>query len=378
MCGDNKLTAFASGNGDTVLIEAHRKTILTDIHYRQNGAEDDDNDEVPDFAPDIRAACPNHHLSIFVLTHPDKDHLGGAEAIFHLGPPGAWDPDPRDGEPKIIMDEIWCSPYAVDPHYVTEQSEPMINEIKRRYKLRGTPEGAKDGNRLVVMDASTHPSGAVVPGLIEWRLLAPMPAERDIPEAPEGESPTSSNPTSLVIRWTVTVGGARNYILIGGDATVEVLERIERQIHRKAPDDLAWHILLALHHCSRRSIGRVYNDNHDDEEFEESDAALKALGEQRGNGYVISSSRRVKCAGSTPPSFHAKNRYLKILAGAGEVTDAVRARFLCTGGNEDGDKPEHVIFHLTAAGPTKPQRPKSAAIVAGVGTSSVGRGGGYG
>jgi hypothetical protein len=100
MRGDNKLTAFASGNGDTVLIEAHRKTILTDIHYRQDGAEDDDNDEVPDFAPDIRAACPDHHLSIFVLTHPDKDHLGRAEAIFHLGPPTAWDPDPMEGEPS--------------------------------------------------------------------------------------------------------------------------------------------------------------------------------------------------------------------------------------------------------------------------------------
>ena len=122
MRGDNKLTVFAAGNGDTILLEAHNKVVLTDIHYRQDGAEDEDNDEVPDFAPDIRDACPDHRLHVFVLTYPDKDHLGGAGAIFHLGHPDTWDCEPEDGEPKIIIEEIWCSPYSIDPHYVTDHS----------------------------------------------------------------------------------------------------------------------------------------------------------------------------------------------------------------------------------------------------------------
>ena len=378
MRGDNKLTIFAAGCGDTFLIEAHNKTILTDIHYRRNGAEDEDNDDVPDFAPDIRDACPDHHLHVFVLTHPDKDHLGCAEVIFHLGPPETWQADPKDGDPTIIIDEIWCSPYAVNPHYVTDQAKPFVDEIKRRYKLRGTSGGEKNGNRLVVMDTSTHSTGSIVSGL-EWRLLAPTKAEWDIPKAPEGETPTSSNPTSLVIRWTVTVGGFKNYVFLGGDATVEVMERVDREARAKDAERVAWHVLVALHHCSRRSIGRVWDDGNTDEEFEESKGALQALGEQRGSGFVVSSSRRIVRGAQTPPSFHAKNRYLRILARSGDITDAVRDRFLCTGGDAESDKPAHVIFNLTAGGPTRAQKPKAPAIVGtAAGSSSVGRGGGYG
>lgn len=376
MRGDNKLTVFASGNGDSILLEAHQRTILTDIHYRRDQAEDPENDRVPDFAPDIRAACPNHHLHVHVCTHLDKDHVGGWCEIFHCGRPEDWVAKPKDGEPKIIADEIWCTPYAVNPHYVTDQAKPLHDEIRRRNALCGAPEGAKDGNRLKVMDTSTHSAGAIVPGL-EWRLLAPTPAEWNIPKAPEGESPTSSNPTSLVIQWTISVGGAKNLVLLGGDSTVEVMERIDEEIRKKNPERVAWHVLVALHHCSRHSIGRVTNGGSKDEEFEESAGALAALGEQRGEGFIVSSSKRIIRGAPTPPSFHAKNRYLRILARGGEVTDSIRSRFMCTGGEADADKPDHIVFHLTAAGPTRAQKRKIAtAAIASV--SSAGRGGAYG
>jgi hypothetical protein len=363
MRGDYRLTVFAVGCGDSVLIEAHDKVVLTDIHYRANRAQDEDDDEVPDFAADLRQACGNHHLDVFVSTHPDKDHVLGFSELFHCGSPAAWDSDPDDGEPKIIVDEIWCSPYGADPHYVTDQSKPLVDEIKRRQALAGSSEGQVAGNRLKVLDTSTHSTGSIAADF-DWRLLAPTPEEWDIPKAAEGCPPTSSNSTSLVIQWKVKRNWGDNRFLIAGDTSVEVLERLEREVHRKNPDELSWHVLVAPHHCSRRSIGRVLNSGCVDEEFEESKPALVALGEQQGDGFVAASSRRVVRGGNTPPSWHAKQRYLKILGRGGQVTDAV--------------KPAHIVFNLNASGPSLAATAAPGVIGLGGGGASVSGGGGYG
>lgn len=359
------------------MIEAHRKVVLTDIHYRAARAQDEDDEEALDFAPEIRKACSDNHLDVFVSTHPDKDHVRGFCDIFHCGDPDTWDPDPDEGEPKIIVDEIWCSPYGADPHYTTDESKPLIDEIRRRKKLQRTIEGERAGNRLQIMDTGSHSTGQIAEGF-DWRLLAPTPSEAEVPETEEGCPPASSNGTSLVIQWTIKRNWGANQILLCGDTTVEVLERLEREIHRKNPGHLEWHILLAPHHCSRRSIGRVLNDGRVDEEFEESEGALTALGEQLGNGYVVASSRRVVRGGNTPPSWHAKQRYLRILARGGALDDAVKARFKCTGGNADEDEPAHVVFNLSAGGPTLAATAAPAAVGLGGGGGSVGGGGSYG
>lgn len=65
------------GNGDSVLLKAGGTTIMTDIHYCQGHADPDD-DSKPDFTPQIRDACTDDCLDLFVLTHPDKDHVRGA------------------------------------------------------------------------------------------------------------------------------------------------------------------------------------------------------------------------------------------------------------------------------------------------------------
>lgn len=363
----NKITFFACDNGDASLIEAHGWTIMTDINYRQAAADEDD-DQVLDFAPEIRKACNDDRLSIFVLTHPDEDHLRGFGEIFHLGKPENRDDNPDDDTMKIIVDEIWCSPYATNPNYETDISKPVLDEIARRKNLLGTKEGEYSGNRLRILSATDASLEFVTPG-VEWRLLAPTEEEANIPESKEGsDEKNSSNPSSLVIQWTITVGGKQSNVILAGDSTVDIWERINEDY---SDDQIKWHILLSPHHCSRHSMGRkVIKD--DKEEFVWSESAVSGLNHPTSRlAHVVSSSR--KFGSEHPPHPDARDEYYKILAQDSEVNDAVRKRFKVTAGNA-GEDAKHIVFKFTSSGPTL------AALTGTTGftVSSSTQGGGYG
>lgn len=360
-----QLTIFAVRNADTILIEAKGKRILTDLNHCVSAEDDDD---ILDIAEPLREACSDARLHLFVLTHPDQDHLRNFTEIFHLGSPGEHNPNPKSGVAKILVEEIWCSPYAINGAYETETSKPVLKEIKRRNALAGTAEGGKDGNRLCVMDTAGSTSGSLVDG-ISWELLGPTPEEADIPKPKEGEAPPSSNGSSLIIRWAVTVDDNVNNVLLGGDAPVEVWERVWAE-NEETPGRLAWHVLVAPHHTSRHCLG--WKDAND--KFHFSDAAVAALSEQHGSGWIVSSSRAVVDDDDDPPSHCAKQKYLEILAAGGKVDDGVKSRFVCTDEYDDG-KPGHIVFQFTRNGPAKGRGgPKTSSTVVTAAT----RGGGYG
>ena len=360
----NQITFFAVDNGDAVLLEAHGRTVMTDINYR--GACADEEDETNDFAPTIRSACNDDSLDIFVLTHPDEDHLRGFGEVFHLGAPSERDNDPDDGDVKLIVNEIWCSPYGANPNYKTDASRPFLNEIARRKRLQGSTDSELDGNRLKVLSASDRKSTKICDGL-EWRLLAPSPDEANIPIAIGDEPKNSSNPSSLVIQWAVTVGGTTSKVLLAGDATVEIWERLNDEADANA---LCWNVLLAPHHCSRHSMGRGEN-----EEFEWSENAIAALNNPTGTSpHVVCSARKFR-EGQTPPNPEARNKYYEFLAKGRTIDAGVTSRLLLTAGKGNSEAAD-VVFRFKASGLTRSIAGTGAAA-AGEDPASAG-GGGYG
>ncbi|MGH2443712.1 MAG: hypothetical protein ACRDFX_11205 [Chloroflexota bacterium] len=270
------------------------------------------------------------------------DHLGGADTLLHLGDSESYDPEPDEGDPKIFVDEIWTSPYAIEPAYETEQSKAMLKEIRRRDKLRGTPEGESDGNRLKVLTSDGDETEGWVGNSLHWTLLAPTEEEANIEQPDEEEEKVSANNSSLVILWRVEVEEGEGYFLLGGDAVVEVWERIKAD-HDADLTELGWHVLLAPHHCSRGVLNRKV-----EEEYKPSDDAREALSQVRGDGFIVSSSKEILDDDDNPPSYEAKQQYLEILKEAKASNH--EARFLNPDTHKDGD-PAPVIFEITKNGP---------------------------
>lgn len=240
--------------------------------------------------------------------------------------------------------------------------------MRRRHALKGTDAANLPGNRLTVMDTTTHGAGTVTAGL-RSQLLAPTPDEVEQARGDGGDDQPSSNCSSLVFQWTIDADQHENLVLTGGDAPVEVWERIWKD-NTKTPGLLAWEVLVTPHHNSRHCLGS--KDENDDFHF--SDDAVNALGQCRGTSpHCVASSVTIKDDDNDPPSYQAKQKYLEILADGGDVDDGVKARFLCTGGHDDGE-PGHVVLYFKKGGPMR----KLGTTTKAVTSSSVGRGGGYG
>ncbi|RFC34909.1 MAG: hypothetical protein DID92_2727744341 [Candidatus Nitrotoga sp. SPKER] len=380
----NRVTFFPVGNGDTTLIEANDKTILTDINYRCERHTDrfrssiDVNGNIGnaatlgleeaskpfewiyyDFALDLQYACyqssyrsnREYRLSLLVLTHPNQNNLTGFDKLFYRGDPAEFEDRPREDDKLILIEEMWINPCFTDPQYETDESKPVFQEIKRRLDLQGSKESELNGNRVTILGA-TSSSGLIktFSRNIEAHIISPIQKEGGIAKVIESNDQTSINNSSLVIRWTVKVFGGANRIMLGGDATVEVWDHIW-QNYQNNTDKLNWHILLAPHHCSIDVMARKNQEG----KYEYSTNALNALGQVVGDGFVVSSSKEVKHNADVLPSWEAKQKYLAILKDVDEsrfLNPDTRANAPLLYSPLQDDKPEPVVFTLTKEGPS--------------------------
>ena len=318
----NRVTFFPVGNGDTILIEANDKTILTDVNYRCErhtdrfrssidvngmmgnaatlGAEEA---EQPfewlyyDFALDLQYACyqssyrsnREYRLSLLVLTHPSNANLTGFEKLFYQGDPVEFEDRPREDDKLILIEEIWINPLFVDLKYATEQTKPIFQEIKRRLDLQGTEESGLNGNRITILTTPSAELGLVktFSRNIEAYVLSPVQEEGEASDAISVADTSKINNSSLIIRWTVKVFGGTNRILLGGDANVEVWDRIWENYKNNA-DKLSWNILLAPHHCCIDVLARKNQEG----KYEYSENALNALGQVEGDDLLYPAAKR--------------------------------------------------------------------------------------
>lgn len=365
------ITFFPVDCGDMALIrldDAGTTAILIDVNIRS--AADDPQDSTRDVACDLRERLPRDaqgrpYVDAFLLSHPDKDHCTGLEKHFHLGPIADY-PDDRkpDDKKKIVIREIWSSPLVfrrASKNYVLCSDAKAFNaEAKRRVKRFRDGIGGVDGERILVLgeddDGKTDGLGPILVrtgdrfdringqanSLFRAHLLAPLTCSDA-----EEEEVLSKNNSSTILNIQLASSSIRTdscRLLTGGDAEVAIWERVWQR-HKHVPDELAYDMLLAPHHCSWHSLS--YDSWSElGEKAKVAPDARSALGQARFGALVVASSKPIRDDDSDPPCIRAKREYQGIVS-------ATSGMLLCTGEHPNTWAPEPLEFEVTAAGPKK-------------------------
>ena len=373
------LTFFPVGCGDMTLLrlaDADATAILIDVNIR--AAADDPNDSTRDVAADLRERLPRDshgrpYVDAFLLSHPDKDHCSGLETHFHLGPLTDYPDDKKaDAEKKIVIREIWSSPLvfrrASKNHTLCADAKAFNREAKRRVQRFRDGRGNVDGERILILgedeNGKTDDLGAILvragerfsringrdTAYLQAHLLAPLPCDDE-----NEDEVLSKNHSSTIINFQVAAtlmhpDSCR--FLTGGDAEVAIWERLWTR-HKNTPEDLAYDLLQAPHHCSWHSLS--YDSwSQLREKAKVAPDARSALGQARYGALIVASTKPIKYDDADPPCIRAKREYDAILAG-------VSGMFLCTGEHPTSGAPEPLEIEITAAG-AKKKRARSLGV----------------
>jgi hypothetical protein len=371
---DANITFFPVSNGDTVLIKlSDKSSIIIDCNIR-NDAHDEEEESCYDVHSHLldeleRDDKDRPFTDAFILTHPDQDHCRGFQTSFHSGDPDSY--KKTDGEPeKIIMGEIWFSRriFSNYEEALSDDAEAFKKEVNRRIELykKKNLQRNKTGNRLRVIgygeseetkgleEITTAPGNSIdlINGSAkeDFSFFVHAPFKRDV-----DSDVCKRNNTSIVLQANFKVDGVERacLALLSGDAHWDVWREILR---KSEAESLEWDLKLAGHHCSWTFFNNTpYADNKTPQQ-----SSLDILDHCREGSFVVASSKAIKDDDCNPPHYPAKQEYVKVVG---------EDNFFCVGEQPCEEKPEPLVFRMTANGPVKdsssktPSRVRSASAV---------------
>lgn len=383
----SSLTIFPVDNGDMALIElSNKQNVLIDINIR-TAADNPDNDEYYDVAGDLKKRLPRDaegrlYIDVFMLSHPDADHVTGLRNHFYLGKPEDF---PKGNRDLILIREMWSSPIvfrrASTTHVLCEDAKAWAKEARRRVAHYKATRTAGHGDRIIIIGEDkggktddimaivakqnsliTTVNGDASSGL-EARVLAPMvvnDSEEELIKTLE------KNNSSIIMQFSIPADGFKDKcrFLSGGDADVAIWERLWNH-HEKAgtTDWLSYDVMETPHHCSWRTLSY---DRWSElgEKVKVCQEARSSLSQIRTGASIVASSRPIRKEEPNPPHERAKREYLSIVGNDD-------ARFICTSEFllKEG---RPVEFKVDSSGVTRTRLLTAARAATTVGVSTVG------
>lgn len=340
------------GTGDSTTVVVREDVIVQiDLNDRDK-ADSDDHPEVPvvdllvEALPEVDG---RPYLSVFVLTHADKDHCSGF----------------ADLNSKATIGELWATPrlwreYLNDPavaDQLCEDAQAFHKEVKRRVaaikKAVAKGDPVATGDRVLVVGYDTEESEHAYSDLPDEYLAYPGQSVTKIDgkdyagrfeafiHAPfKDDCAAARNDTSLSMQVTLTEdAGQDGKILLFGDLAYATIMKIFDYSERKDREEyLAFDLLVAPHHCSKK----VMYVREGSKDVLKIDVLEGFERHARADAVVVASSAVIPSfdtEGANPPHRKAADRF----------TDYV-GRVICTMEWPSKEDPSPVVFGIDASG----------------------------
>lgn len=334
------------GTGDSTTVVVDSKSVMQiDLHHLACADLDDDPrialvDWLVKLLPK-RNGKP--FLSLFVLTHPDKDHCLGFKTLRE----------------KVTIGELWFSPRIFREHKgdLCEDAQDFRNEAHRRVQKTIEKQGkVESGDHVRIIGYSELLEEDHYKGFPADRLTIPGNSitgfdGQDRSEifsafvhAPFKDDSVACerNETSIGLRVELKQGAHTGQALLLGDLSYPSVRRVFDESKKHGNEDkLKWDVFLAPHHCSKSVM--YWKAEGDEDEVLKQDILddIEAAGETIG--YIVASCDPIPASnnpGDNPPHVKAKQRYEEIAPDG----------FLCTGEHPNDTTPVPIVFELTDAG----------------------------
>lgn len=283
------------------------------------------------------------YLSVFVLTHPDKDHCLGFKELRE----------------KVSIGEIWFTPRIFFEHKgdLCDDAQDFVKEAKRRVNKTIEKKGdVGTGDRVRIIGYSTLLEEDEYKGFPTDLLTRPGNSITGFDgedrsdsfdafvHAPfkDDEGARERNETSVGLRVEVKDGKHSGQALLLGDLSYPSVRRVFDETKKHNNDDkLNWDVFLAPHHCSKSVM--YWKDEGEAEATLKQDILDDIEAAAEKIGFIISSCDPIPAkneSGDNPPHAKAKQRYEEIAPNG----------FLCTGEHPNNKQPEPIVFAVTPEG----------------------------
>lgn len=347
--GKKAVIYWPVGTGDSTTLVLKPGEIVMQIDIRN--LEKADNPEEPewpivDYLVNILPKKNGKpYLALFVLTHPDKDHIQGfAELLKRVDIGEIWH------TPKIFRDQS-------DQESLCPDAKAFRDEAQRRRKaILENPQNIKSGNRLRVIghddilgedkykylpDGCKSRPGEKV-SIVDGNNLSE--SFQAFIHAPfKDDQAKDKNNTSLSLNIVIWEGEKYGQFFFFGDREYPTIKQIFETTERNNNHGyLFWDVLLSSHHCSK---GVMYWQEPADKEETFKKDIMDYFEKYRrgGTGYIISSSHSdfTDGNGDCPPHKKARIKYENIVKPGG---------FICTHEYPNKKNPEPIILVIDSEG----------------------------